>query len=140
MKKTFTFLMVALLGFALTGCRQKIWDELEDLDNRVTALEEAVKKITQDIAAMQSIVNALQNNVYVTDVITTSDGYTIQFSDGTSAVISNGQDGVNAPVISVKQDADGYYYWTLDGEWLIVDGKKVRANGKDGVNGQNGIN
>ena len=140
MKKTFTFLMVALLGFALTGCRQKIWNELEELDNRVTALEDAVKKTNKDISALQAIVDALQKNVYVTDVITTSEGYTIQFSDGTSAVISNGQDGVNAPVISVRQDTDGFYYWTLDGEWLIVDGKKVRANGKDGVDGTNGIN
>ena len=140
MKKTFTFLMVALLGFALTGCRQKIWDEIDKLDNRVTALEDAVKKTNKDISALQAIVDALQKNVYVTDVITTSEGYTIQFSDGTSAVISNGQDGVNAPVISVRQDTDGFYYWTLDGEWLIVDGKKVRANGKDGVDGTNGIN
>ena len=140
MKKTFTFLMVALLGFALTGCRQKIWDEIDKLDDRVTALEDAVKKTNKDISALQAIVDALQKNVYVTDVITTSEGYTIQFSDGTSAVISNGQDGVNAPVISVRQDTDGFYYWTLDGEWLIVDGKKVRANGKDGVDGTNGIN
>ena len=140
MKKTFTFLMVALLGFALTGCRQKIWDEIDKLDDRVTALEDAVKKTNKDISALQAIVDALQKNVYVTDVITTSEGYTIQFSDGTSAVISNGQDGVNAPVISVRQDTDGFYYWTLNGEWLIVDGKKVRANGKDGVDGTNGIN
>ena len=139
MKKTFTFLMVALVGFALTGCRQKIWNELEELDNRVTALEDAVKKTNKDISALQTIVNALQKNVYVTNVITTTEGYTIQFSDGTSAVISNGQDGVNAPIISVRQDTDGFYYWTLDGEWLIVDGNKVRANGKDGVDGTNGV-
>ena len=140
MKKVFTLLMVALVTFVLTGCRQRIWNEIEELDNRVTALEEIAKKTNADIAALQNIVNAIQNNVFVTDVITTSDGYTIQFSDGTSAVISNGHDGVNAPVISVRQDVDSYYYWTLDGEWLIIDGKKVRANGKDGVNGQNGIN
>ena len=39
-----------------------------------------------------------------------------------------------------KQQQIYIYYWTLDGEWLIVDGKKVRANGKDGVDGTNGIN
>ena len=140
MKKLFTLLMVALVCISMTNCNRRIKDQLEDLDNRVTALEDAVKKTNKDISALQSIVNALQNNVYVTNVITTSEGYTIQFSDGTSAVISNGQDGVNAPVISVRQDTDGFYYWTLDGEWLIVDGKKVRANGKDGVDGTNGIN
>ena len=130
MKKLFTLLMVALLCVTMTNCNQKIKNQLEELDERVTALEDAVKKTNQDISALQSIVNALQNNLYVTNVITTSDGYTIQFSDGTNAVISNGHDGINAPVISVRQDVDGYYYWTLDGEWIIVDGAKVRANSR----------
>ncbi len=138
MKKLFTFLTVALLAFALTGCRGRIWDELEELDNRVTALEEVVKKTNDDIAALQTIVNALQNNVYVLSVETTPNGYVINFSDGTSAIISNGQDGANAPIISVRQDTDGNYYWTLNGEWLIVDGKKVRANGQDGADGNDG--
>lgn len=140
MKKIFTFLMIAMVGFALTGCRQRIWDELDELDNRVTALEEIVKKTNSDIAAIQTILNAIQNNVFVTNVITTPDGYTIQFSDGTSATISNGTDGAdaNAPVISVKQDTDGNYYWTINGEWLIVDGERVRANGHDGQSGQDG--
>ena len=140
MKKIFTLLMIAMVGFALTGCRQRIWDELDELDNRVTALEEIAKKMNSDIAAIQTILNAIQNNVFVTNVITTPDGYTIQFSDGTSATISNGTDGAdaNTPVISVKQDTDGNYYWTINGEWLIVDGERVRANGHDGQSGQDG--
>ena len=140
MKKIFTLLMIAMVGFALTGCRQRIWDELDELDNRVTALEEIAQKMNSDIAAIQTILNAIQNNVFVTDVIKTPEGYTIQFSDGTSAVISNGTDGSNAPVISIKQDTDGNYYWTINGEWLIVDGERVRANGHDGMDGQNGTN
>lgn len=140
MKKVFTLLMVALVCVSMTNCNRKIKNQLEELDERVTALEEIAKKTNADIAALQNIVNAIQNNVFVTDVIKTSDGYTIQFSDGTSAVISNGKDGSNAPVISIRQDTDGNYYWTLDGEWLIVDGERVRANGKDGLDGQNGTN
>lgn len=42
------------------------------------------------------------------------------------------------PVISVKKDIDGIYYWTVNGEWLIVDGNKVKAVGTDGANGENG--
>ena len=140
MKKVFTLLMVALVCVSMTNCNRKIKNQLEELDERVTALEEIAKKTNADIAALQNIVNAIQNNVFVTDVIKTSDGYTIQFSDGTSAVISNGKDGSNAPVISIRQDTDGNYYWTLDGEWLIVDGERVRANGKDGIDGTNGTN
>lgn len=139
--------VVAMLT-ALTGCSyddSAIWKEIEGVKDRVDMLEESVIKTNEDIAALQTIVNALQKNVYVVGVLTTTDGYVIEFSDGTKATIANGKDGANganAPAISVKQDADGNYYWTMDGEWLLVDGERVRANGidgEDGANGENGI-
>ena len=133
----------------MVGCAYddtEIWNEIEGVKDRVETLEEAVIKANEDIVALQAIVSALQKNVYVASVTPTADGYTILFSDSTSAEIKSGKDGANgtnAPVISVKQDADGNYYWTMDGEWLLVDGEKVRANGvdgEDGANGENGIN
>ena len=42
------------------------------------------------------------------------------------------------PTISVKKDIDGIYYWTVNGEWLIVDGNKVKAEGSDGEDGMDG--
>ena len=145
MKKIICFLM-AFVGITLTSCEyddSNLWNEIEDVKNRVTALEETVKKTNNDISALQTIVEALQKMVYVTSVQTTADGYVINFSDGTTATITNGKDGANgtnAPIISVKLDDDGNYYWTLDGEWLMVDGEKIRANGIDGQNGENGEN
>ena len=147
MKKFFILLTVALAGVMLTSCEyddSEIWNEIDNVKDRVETLEEAVIKTNEDIVALQTIVNALQKNVYVTAVTPTTEGYTITFSDGTTAEIKNGKDGANgadgtnAPVISVKQDTDGNYYWTMDGEWLLVDGQKVRANGIDGENGENG--
>ena len=146
MRKLFVILSVALVGISLTSCEYydtDVWNEINGVKDRVTALEEAVEKTNGDITALQTIVNALQKNVYVTDVNTTTDGYTITFSDGQTTTISNGKDGANgtnAPIVFVKQDTDGNYYWTLDGEWLLVDGEKVRANGLDGTNGSNGQN
>ena len=142
-------LSVAATLTAMVGCSyndEAIWKEIENVKDRVTTLEEAVIKTNEDIVALQTIVEALQNNLYVVAVNTTADGYVIEFSDGTTATINNGKDGANgqngtnAPVISVKQDEDGNYYWTMDGEWLLVDGERVRANGIDGVNGANGAN
>ncbi len=139
--------VVAMLA-AMVGCSyndEEIWKEIENVKDRVETLEESVIKTNEDIAALQTIVNALQKNLYVVSVTPTAEGYTIVFSDGTTAEIKNGKDGANganAPVISVKQDADGNYYWTMDGEWLLVDGERVRANGidgEDGANGENGI-
>ncbi len=138
---------VALM--AMVGCSYDdtdIWNEIEGVKDRVETLENAVIKTNEDIVALQTIVNALQKSVYVVSVTPTADGYTILFSDGTTAEIKSGKDGANgtnAPVISVKQDADGNYYWTMDGEWLLVEGERVRANGidgEDGENGENGIN
>ena len=131
---------------AMVGCSyddEALWKEVEQIKDRVTTLEESVIKTNEDIVALQIIVEALQNNVYVVAVTTTADGYVIEFSDGTKATIANGKDGANgtnAPIISVKQGEDGNYYWTLDGEWLLIDGERVRANGKDGANGANGTN
>ncbi len=128
----------------MVGCSYddtSIWNEIENVKDRVETLEEAVIKTNEDIVALQTIVNALQKNVYVVSVTPTADGYTIQFSDGTTAEIKNGKDGANgtnAPVISVKQDTDGNYYWTMDGEWLMVDGERIRANGIDGEDGSDG--
>ena len=135
---------VAATLAAMVGCSyddSAIWNEIENVKDRVETLEESVIKTNEDIATLQTLVNALQNNVYVVAVNTTTEGYVIEFSDGTKATIANGKDGANgtnAPVISVEQDEDGNYYWTIDGEWLLVDGERVRANGKDGANGENG--
>lgn len=129
---------------AMVGCSYddtSLWNEIENVKDRVETLEEAVIKTNEDIVALQTIVNALQKNVYVVSVTPTADGYTIQFSDGTTAEIKDGKDGANgtnAPVISVKQDTDGNYYWTMDGEWLMVDGERIRANGIDGEDGSDG--
>ena len=142
-------LSVAAALTAMVGCSyddEALWNEVEQIKDRVTTLEEAVIKTNEDIVALQTIVEALQNNVYVVAVNTTADGYVIEFSDGTTATINNGKDGANgqngtnAPVISVKQAEDGNYYWTMDGEWLLVDGERVRANGIDGIDGESGAN
>ena len=126
MRKFVLLLAVILFGISLQSCEYddtELWNEIGTVKDRVTALEDAVKKANTEISALQTIVNALQNNVYITNVETTKDGYIIKFSDGTEALISNGKDGINAPVVSVRQDSDGNYYWTLDGEWLLVDGE-----------------
>lgn len=143
MKKIFMLLAVAIVGISMTGCydNHELWEEMEQIKDRVETLEQAVIKTNEDIVALQTIVNALQKSVYVTSVEQSYEGYVIKFSDGTSATITNGKDGANgtnAPIISVKQDADGNYYWTMDGEWLMVDGERVRANGIDGANGEDG--
>lgn len=57
--------------------------------------------------------------------------------DGTDGAA--GADG-QTPVIGVKIDGDGIYYWTLNGKWLLDEnGNKVPVTGKDGADGSNGV-
>ncbi|WP_308660537.1 leucine-rich repeat protein [Alistipes shahii] len=144
MKKLLSLLMCGLLLF---GCGDKYDDsalrnDLNDLENRVTKLEELCKQMNTNISSLQKIVDALQDNLSISKVEQISDGYIIYFSDGSTATIKNGKDSGDAPVIGVKQDTDGCYYWTLDGEWLTDEkGNKVKAqgtDGKDGIDGEDG--
>ena len=51
---------------------------------------------------------------------------------------ADGKDG-HSPVVGVRKDVDGIYYWTIDGEWMLDDeGQKVPATGKDGADASAG--
>lgn len=142
MKKILTCLSIAMIGIAFTGCMyddDELWNAVDDVTNRVAKLEAAVQNANNNIDALQTLITALQQQVTITSVTSTTDGYTIQFSDGKTATLTNGVNA-NAPIVSVKQDVDGEYYWTVDGEWLLVDGVKVRASAHDGNDGENGQN
>lgn len=151
MKKLLTF--AALLAVvALTSCKyddDDIWNSVHGLENRVAKLEELCKQMNTNISSLQTIVTALQNNDYVTGTTPLMKdgkeiGYTITFSKGNPITIYHGKDGQDGkdgttPAIGVKQDADGVYYWTLNGDWLTDEnGDKIKAEGTDGKDGTDG--
>ena len=150
MKKLLAF--AALFAVvALTSCKyddDDLWNSVHGLENRVAKLEELCKQMNTNISSLQTIVTALQNNVYVTGTTPLMQdgkeiGYTITFSKGKPITIYHGKDGQDGedgttPTIGVKKDTDGVYYWTLNGEFIVVDGGRIQAEGKDGTNGTNG--
>lgn len=149
MKKLLTF--ATLIAVTFSSCKyddDDLWNSVHGLENRVAKLEELCKQMNTNISSLQTIVTALQNNVYVTGTTPLMKdgkeiGYTITFSKGNPITIyhgKDGQDGENGttPTISVKKDTDGVYYWTLNGEFIVVDGGKIQAEGKNGTNGTNG--
>ena len=161
MKKLSLLLLTLTICF-FTACHKDIWAELENLDQRVTKLEELCKEMNTNITSLQTIVSVLQSNDFITGIVEIKKngeviGYTITFGKHDPITIYHGQDGkdgadgkdgqdgqngsANAPVIGVAQDTDGVYYWTLNGEWLLDDnGNKLPVSGKDGQNGSNGSN
>mgnify|MGYP000152672699 FL=1 len=157
MKKLFILLSVVMLSLASCSDYDDValWNKSQDIDTRLTTLEELCEQLNTNISSLQTIVTALQYNDYVTGVTPVMQGgkevgYTITFSKGNPITIYHGKDGQNGedgtngndgatPSIGVKQDTDGIYYWTLNGEWLTDDhGDKIKAEGVDGNNGTDG--
>ena len=109
-------------------------------------------QMNTNISSLQSLVNALQDNDYITSCTPlmedgTQIGYTITFAKSGSIIIyhgkdgkdgengTNGTDGIDGatPIIGAKHHTDNILYWTLNGEWLLdVNGEKVPVHGKDG--------
>ena len=155
--KKLHLLLLSVTLCVFSACHNDIWDAIDGLDSRVTKLEELCKEMNTNITSLQTIVDVLQANDYITGIVEIKKdgeviGYTITFGKHDPITIYHGQDGkdgadgkdgqdssANAPVIGVAQDTDGVYYWTLNSEWLLDDnGKKLPVSGKDGQNGANG--
>lgn len=142
MRKIITCMILGLLSFV--SCTEydevAMWNKSEDMDSRLAALEELCSQMNTNITSLQLIVEALQDNDYVTGVVPVVEngetiGYTITFVKSGSVTIYHGADGQHGttPMIGIKQDSDGIYYWTLDGVWLTDDnGGRVMAQGMAG--------
>lgn len=157
MKKLLT-LAAMFTAIALSSCKyddDDLWSSVHGLEDRVAKLEELCKQMNTNIVSLQAIVNVLQESDYITGVAPVMQngkevGYIITFSKSNPITIYHGKDGQDGedgtdgndgttPSIGVKQDTDGIYYWTLNGEWLTDDqGEKIKAEGVDGNDGTDG--
>lgn len=139
MKKVFLTLLAAA---SLCACTGDLKDRVDDLETRVTALE---NKVNENVSSIAKLADAAAKAVTVESVTSNEDktSYTIKFSDGTTAVLTNGKDGKDgndgkdavAPVVGVKE-VDGVLYWTVNGEFMTNNGAKVPVTGKDGIDGK----
>lgn len=160
MKKGFVLVLITMLALSCNKFDDSaIWDKLNDHEDRIAYLEEVCKTMNANIVNLQTLVTALEANDYIINAsaLVTGDGYTFTFKSGKSVVIYDGEDGLDGingtdgkdgvngkdgvtPVISVMQDVDGIYYWTVNNQWLLINGEKVRASAIDGKDGENGMN
>ena len=160
--------MCLCIGLATTFVACSKYDDgvvrsrLDKAESRLTSVESRVNTINEDLKSLRTVVDALQKGKYVTNVSPTSDGYTITFSDNTTVNLKHGAKGDKGeqgmqgltgpqgiqgeagkagrtPQISVIQEADGSYYWQIDGELLLdAKGNKVKASGSQGTVGAQG--
>ena len=123
MKKYISIILTLLLG--LTSCDKMVRNELTQLHNEIDGVKQRLEtfcsEMNTNIASLQTIVTALQNNDFVDSVSPIYDsnnneiGYMITFQKNGVIKIYHGRDG-----------KDGY-----DGE----DG----TNGEDGEDGKDGV-
>lgn len=100
----------------------EIWDAVNDLRDRVEALE---TQVADNVAAIQSMASLEAIKSCEFDAVTGK--VTITLLDGRTVVIDQKVTGY--PLVTVVKESDGRYYWALcrDGETelLLIDGEKV---------------
>ena len=144
-----------------------LWDTVNDHEQRLAALEEWQEQVNHNIQSLYTLINTTDYITSVTPYLEggVEVGYTITFLHSDPIVIYHGKKGDkgeqgdkgdkgdtgeqgdkgdtgadgHTPLIGLTQEADGNWYWTLDGQ-LMTDpqGYPIRANGEDGKDGQDG--
>ena len=138
-KRVLHFLSVLFLAAACSYDDSALREALEAQQKRVAALETLCASMNKDIKSLQTLLG--QNYISAFEAITEGGatvGYRLTLTDGSSVDIlipADGHIGTDGatPVLGVKKDADGNYCWTLDGEFIVVDGHPLPATGEVGT-------
>ena len=96
MKKLFFALA---MGLALAACTPEAYDDsaikdqINNLDDRLTKVEEDLATLELNVNAMKTLAEALKTGKYIESVVALADetGYTITFNDGSSIVVKHGE-------------------------------------------------
>ena len=133
-----------------TGCYDDsaLWREIKDHEARLVKLELFTEQFNTNMSSLQSILDALNEMDYATNVSPVERngkevGFVIEFAKKNPVTIYFGEVSVGDlggfPEISIAKDSDGNYYWTLNGVWIIDDsGNKIPASGQPGEDGDDG--
>ena len=150
---------VIFLLFASVACSKYNDSELrrrvDAVESRIESLEQKLNDYNNSLQQLSRLIEAQQSGDLISSVDSMPDnkGWKIVFVSGKEICIYNGEDGKDgangkdgkdgndgsngvdavAPVVSVRQDEAGIWCWTINGEWLLADGKRVKAAGIDGL-------
>ena len=109
----------------------ELWDAVNGQEERISALEKWQKTVVEQLNSLQGILTATD---YITNVEKVTkdgkEGYKISFLHAAPITLYYNDDkevsGTGENIIGVaEEEGTGKWYWTLDGEALIVDGKTV---------------
>ena len=110
---------IAILVSCSTYDHEAILEQLRDHEERIQKLEALCNKLNSNVEAVQTILTALEQNDYVTDIVKVVEdgvevGYSVTFAKGGTVTIYHSNDGSDS-----KDGTDG------------TDG----TDGKDGMDG-----
>lgn len=134
MKTIFKTILACSVGLVLAGCAKEYDDSA--LQNDVKNLKSQIEQIQNDIRSLNGQITGLKETIeqwkkggYVENIQELADktGYTITFVGGKTVTLYHGTKGENGQAPTLKADTDGTFYWAMDGEFILVDGKKVPA-------------
>ncbi|MBO4476056.1 MAG: Ig-like domain-containing protein [Bacteroidales bacterium] len=117
---------LAAASFLAVSCASDLQESIDRLNGDFDRLEQRVGRLEQQVSGFNDILSqlsvlsaAVEQNFYITSVVTTDDGYELGMSDGSTIHLQNGPGNtlVAAPSISMTT-VGGLYYWTLGGVLL----------------------
>lgn len=141
---------IIVLLFLSVGCYEndigRLWKHVNNMAERLAALEAWAEALNGEVAALQRVVDASVQGSVIVAVEEKGEGYRMRLSDSTEIMIRHGRKGeagedgrVVVPSVSVRDSSDGNLYWTVDGVLLLDgEGHAVRANGDKGDKGDPG--
>lgn len=126
---------------AFTGCgfdEDPLQNRLNDIKNRIAALQSRIDEANKQVETL----GLLTSGNVVTSIDKNSDGsYVLTYLDSKNeektVVVAAMDQLLNVPVVGVRKDENGLYYWTVTagGETkdITVDGQSVPAAGRTPV-------
>ena len=116
MKKSFSLLMLGLI-VVLASCSEHNDTSSPDRVVSFGKLEKTIleKTINDQITSLNAIVDAMTSYDYIKSMTELPNGYKFDLTSGKSFTVDNGEKSADGtiPIIGVKADVDGLYYWTL---------------------------
>ena len=116
MKNLITISILLCCTIALPSCQNDDW-------------KKEVEKLRNELDIQKQLFDASQNNIYITDVTTANDGYTITLSDGNTIVLQNGIDGSNGnQITNISANGDQMTFSFSDGTQITLAINKSDVN------------
>lgn len=116
MKKIFRFIVIAAVMFSAAGCifnDQPLQDRLTEISQRIQALQSSIGEQNTQISSLREL---LSGNV-ITSMEEVEGKYVITYLDEKgeekTVVLATEDQMINSPILGVRKDDAGVYYWTI---------------------------